>query len=87
MNIKSAKGETFAERVDFTDANFFDLFNFPLVSGTNNITNHSSVLITEKTAKKYFGNENPVWQNINFLCGRILCNATYSKRCVERPAG
>ena len=69
MNIKSAKGETFAERVDFTDANFFDLFNFPLVSGTHNLTNHSSVLITEQTAKKYFGNENAVGKTLIFYAG------------------
>ncbi len=57
MNIKSIKGETFAENVHFTDPAFFDFFNFPLVTGNNDLNDLSSVLITEKTAKKYFGNE------------------------------
>ncbi|MEO8112550.1 MAG: ABC transporter permease, partial [Ginsengibacter sp.] len=69
MNIKSAKGETFAESVHFTDANFFDLFNFPLISGTHDLSDHSGVLITEQTAKKYFGNTNAVGKTLIFYAG------------------
>ncbi len=69
MNIKSAKGETFAESVHFTNPAFFDFFNFPLLSGTNDITDPGSVLITEKTAKKYFGNENAIGKTLIFYTG------------------
>ncbi len=69
MNIKSRKGETFAEQVHFTDPNFFDFFNFTLLKGTNNLKDHSSVLITEKTAKKYFGNEDALGKTLLFYAG------------------
>ena len=46
------------------DPAFFDLFNFPLVAGTNNITDRNAVLITEKTAKKYFGATGCNWQDV-----------------------
>ncbi len=69
MNIKSGKGETFAEEVHFTDPEFFDFFNFPLLAGNNNLNDQSGVLITEKTAKKYFGNENAVGKTLIFYAG------------------
>jgi len=59
-NIKSIKGETFAEQLYFTDPSFFDFFNFPLISGNNNLNDRSAVLITENMAKKYFGNEDAI---------------------------
>jgi ABC-type antimicrobial peptide transport system permease subunit len=69
MNIKSVKGEAFAEQVHFTDPLFFNFFNFPLISGNNNLNDRSAVLITEKTAKKYFGNENPIGKTLIFYAG------------------
>ena len=38
LNIKYDKNEPFAEQAHFTDPAFFDLFNFPVVAGSNNIT-------------------------------------------------
>jgi putative ABC transport system permease protein len=70
MNIKSIKGETFAEQVHFTDPSFFTFFNFPLVTGSDNLNDHNTVLITEKTAKKYFGNENPIGKILILYAGQ-----------------
>lgn len=74
LNIKSVQSEAFAEQVHFTDPSFFDLFNFPLVAGDNNISDQSAILLTEKTAKKYFGNENPIGKTLLLYAGE-----TYSK--------
>lgn len=44
------------------DSNFFQLFNFPLLAG-NSLTalqQANSIVLTEATAKKYFGTENPL---------------------------
>jgi putative ABC transport system permease protein len=68
-NIKYDKSDAFAEQVHFTDPAFFDLFNFPLVKGSNNITDHSSILITEKTAKKYFASQDPIGKTLILYAG------------------
>ena len=69
LNVKFDKDEAFAEQVHFTDPSFFNLFNFPLVAGTNDINDKSAVLITEKTAQKYFGNQNPLGKTLIFYSG------------------
>ncbi len=70
LNIKADKDETFAEQAHFTDPGFFKLFNFPLVSGSNDISDRSAVIITENAAKKYFGNENPLGKTLLFYAGQ-----------------
>ncbi|MEX6687149.1 ABC transporter permease [Danxiaibacter flavus] len=49
-------------KIYFTDPDFFTVFSFPLLKGNPEtaLKDPSSVVLTEKTAKKYFGNENPV---------------------------
>ena len=44
------------------DSNFFQLFSFPLVKGNSlsALNGANSIVMTEKTAKKYFGNEDPI---------------------------
>ena len=64
LNIKYDKNEPFAEQVYFTDQAFFDLFNFPLLAGNNNINDKNAILITEGTAKKYFGNQDPLGKSL-----------------------
>ena len=50
------------KKLFIADTDFFELFSFPLVKGNpqNVLKNPTSVVLTEKTAKKYFGNDNPV---------------------------
>lgn len=69
MNVKYDKSDAFAENVHFTDPAFFDLFNFPLVAGSNDISDKSAVLITEKIAKKYFGKETAVGKVVTMYAG------------------
>jgi putative ABC transport system permease protein len=46
----------------FTDPSFFSVFDFNLIKGdaANPFPDNNSVVITESTAKKYFGSEDPV---------------------------
>lgn len=48
----------------FSDSTFFDLFTFPLIEGDPKtaLTKTNSVVITESTAKKYFGDKNALGQ-------------------------
>jgi len=50
------------DRAAFTEPSFFSVFDFPLINGdkTNPFPDNNSVVMTEKTAQKYFGNDNPI---------------------------
>ena len=69
VNVKYDKNEAFAEQAHFTDPAFFDLFNFPVVRGSKNIADKTSLLITETIAKKYFGNQDPLGKTLVFYSG------------------
>ena len=58
------------------DSTLFNVFDFPLVSGNKKtaLTEPMSVVLSETTAKKYFGNSNPLGQHLQ-LTGRAI-NAT-----------
>lgn len=52
----------------FTEPEFFDIFNFPLVRGNMNtaLTEPNTAIVTERIAKKYFGEQNPIGQVITY---------------------
>ena len=54
--------------IAFTEPEFFDVFNFPLLEGDKNsvLTQPNSAIITERLAKKYFGNENALGKIIRY---------------------
>jgi putative ABC transport system permease protein len=54
--------EIFEERGLATDSSFFDMFTFPLKhgKGTNVLEHPDSIVLSERMARKYFGEENPV---------------------------
>ncbi|HEV8083587.1 MAG TPA: ABC transporter permease [Chitinophagaceae bacterium] len=60
------QNEPFASLAHFTDPSFFEVFNFPLKEGTINLGDRSTVLITEKAAKKFYGNTNPIGKTLMF---------------------
>lgn len=54
------------ERIAFTDASYFSVFDFPIIQGDrkNPFPDNNSMVITERIAKKYFGNEDPIGKTI-----------------------
>ncbi|MDB5060883.1 MAG: hypothetical protein JWP67_726, partial [Mucilaginibacter sp.] len=46
----------------YTDPSYFSVFNFNLIKGDkrNPLPDNNSIVITESTAKRYFGNEDPI---------------------------
>ena len=52
--------------VAFADANFFDVFSFPLVKGNPKtaLQQPNTVVISEKMASKYFGATNPIGKTL-----------------------
>jgi putative ABC transport system permease protein len=62
------KGETvFSESMHLVDSNFFEVFNFPLIKGdkATALKSPSSVVVTEETAKRFFGQEDPIGKTLN----------------------
>jgi putative ABC transport system permease protein len=54
------------KNVYVADAGFFSMFSFPLVKGdaASVLKDPASVVLTESTAKKYFGKEDPIGKTI-----------------------
>ncbi|WP_160144161.1 ABC transporter permease [Chryseolinea soli] len=50
------------EGLAFSEATFFDIFNFPLLQGNKAtaLTAPHTAILTERMAQKFFGNENPM---------------------------
>jgi putative ABC transport system permease protein len=69
LSVKYDKNEPFAEQAHFVDPEFFELFNFPLLAGSNNLSDKNALLITEAIAKKYFGKQDPLGKSLIFYSG------------------
>jgi putative ABC transport system permease protein len=69
INVRQDTSETFSEQVHFTDPDFFEVFNFPLVAGSHDLNDPNAVLLTEEAAKKYFGSQDPIGQRLTLYAG------------------
>ena len=51
----------------FADADFLKMFTFPLIEGdaATALSDRNSVIVTQSTAEKYFGSENPMGRVLN----------------------
>src|SRR5690554_2237854 len=58
----------------FVDSTFIDVFDIELLQGNPNtaLVNGLSLILTESTAKKYFGDENPIGQTLSYAGIRDL---------------
>jgi ABC-type antimicrobial peptide transport system permease subunit len=60
----------FNEQFAFADSTFFDLFDYPLTTGSHSsFHDKNTIFITEKIAQKYFGNEDPVGKLMVYTIG------------------
>jgi putative ABC transport system permease protein len=62
----------------FADSSFFSVFDFKLLSGDPKtvLVNPRSLILTEKYAKKYFGNEDPLGKRISLEADTNLYTVT-----------
>lgn len=58
--------KSFYEEMAFVDPDFFEIFTFPWVKGSQDtpFPTLTSAVITERTAAKYFGNEDPLGKTL-----------------------
>ena len=67
LNTLAKTGEqSFSEDIRMVDSSFFKIFDFALLKGDreNPFPTSNSIILTENTAKKYFGKQNPIGKNI-----------------------
>ncbi|MFC2134350.1 ABC transporter permease [Bacteroidota bacterium] len=64
--IKYGENNIKEERFAHTDTETFQIFSFPFISGDPNtcLDEPNTLVMTETTAKKYFGDENPVGKTV-----------------------
>ncbi len=86
MSSHNEKGEAvsyFEKNGFYADSSFFSVFSFPLVLGNQNtvLKNPNSMLMSESSAKKYFGNADPLgkviklsaeWEGGNYVVEGIF---------------
>jgi putative ABC transport system permease protein len=84
--------ETFNESLHYTDDNFFSVFSFPLTEGDAKtaLTNPRSIVITEETAKKYFGTTHAIGRslqvNLNGNAFETFIVSAVAKPCPENSS-
>jgi putative ABC transport system permease protein len=65
--IVSNGDKVFSEDANFTDADFFKTFSFPLIEGNaaTALADLNDVVLTPDLAKKYFGNQDPMGKELS----------------------
>jgi putative ABC transport system permease protein len=63
--------KSFTEKVAFVDADFFQMFSFPLLKGSKEslFKNTTDMVLTPAIAEKYFGVEDPIGKSISVDTG------------------
>ncbi|MEM8484110.1 MAG: ABC transporter permease [Bacteroidota bacterium] len=57
--------ELYEEQASYVDPSFFDVFSFPLLSGSRVFDKPHEVMLSPALAKKYFGETNPIGQTLS----------------------
>ncbi len=85
--IRNGEKSFYEDNVLVADPSFLDIFAYNLVRGDPStvLSDPGSVVITEKMAKKYFNDEDPVGKILNFADGMINGGLTVSGILEEVP--
>lgn len=82
--------QVFNQQVHFVDENFLDVFDFPLVAGQARLADHNALLISEKMAEKFFGQENPIGQQLMLYADepqpKLLTITGITKNCPKNSS-
>ncbi|MGL1886576.1 MAG: ABC transporter permease [Reichenbachiella sp.] len=61
VDEQTGVNNTFGENINYADSNFFEMFDFPLVTGSPEaFKDLQSIYINQDIALKYFGDEDPI---------------------------
>jgi putative ABC transport system permease protein len=75
---KEMDGEGFSQSVTFVSPGFFEMFSFELLQGTYPKTsdNRYDIVLSENTAKKYFGEQDPIGRSLLVRLAEEFINYT-----------
>lgn len=60
------KDRVFNEWLTFVDNSFYDIFDFPVKWGNpKQFVNSDAIVLSERASERYFGNENPIGQEVS----------------------
>ncbi len=78
---------SFTEDVALADPDFFKMFSFRIVKGDkkNPLSNLNSVVITQKTAEKYFDQKDPVGETVSIQLGKKYEDMTITAVSEDPP--
>lgn len=64
--VKTGENNNYEDRIVYADSTFFEIFSYQPLAGdiSQFLRKPNSIILTETTAKKYFGNENPLGKTI-----------------------
>jgi len=70
-HVLKLNNTTFNQDVLYVDDNFFSVFSFPLLKGDPKkvLTNLNSIVVTDETAKKYFGTTDVIGKTLELQAG------------------
>lgn len=72
--------EIFDEVVHFVDPDFMEMFSFPVLKGNEqSLKQKDAVIITDRMAQKYFGDEDPINQQISVTFSRSVRKTFFVK--------
>jgi len=74
FQVSNQDEKLFLPQVLFTDSTFFDIFDFELIKGNRHtaLLEPNSVVLTQATAQKLFGNQDPMGKTITHYGGDTL---------------
>ena len=77
----------FTEQILYADPNFLSMFTFPLLTGSSEkaLVDPYSVILSEKTAVKYFGSNNPLGTQLSIKLGERFHNFIVTGIAQEIP--
>ncbi|MBN1210993.1 MAG: ABC transporter permease [candidate division Zixibacteria bacterium] len=75
------------ELLTFADSSLFRIFNFPLLYGDSStaLNRPDALVITEKTARRFFGGENPLGRTLTIRLGREFDEFTITAVAADIP--
>jgi len=84
--LSSGENAFYEENILYADSTFFEIFSYEIVAGDHHkpLTHPYSVVLTEKFATKFFGDENPIGKEIKWNNDQIYIVTAVIKDQVEK---